>query len=76
LPKDWQQGHEWIYHDCFAPSLVFGEVLFRCKYRMTRNVSLHIMAFICKYDVFFVQCLDCTRKFGLSSIQKCTAALR
>jgi hypothetical protein len=34
------------------------------------------MAYICDYDVFFVQHPDYTRKFGLFSIQKCTIAFQ
>jgi hypothetical protein len=68
-------GNKAIYHDYFAPSPMFGEVLFKCKYRMIRNLFLRIMASIYEYDVFFVQCPDCTRKLRLSSIQKCITAL-
>jgi len=75
LPKDWQQGHEWIYHDYFAPSPMFREVLFRHKCRMTQNLFLCIMACVCEYDVLFVQCPDCIKKFGLFSIQKCIITL-
>jgi hypothetical protein len=40
-----------------------------------RNYSYTLCPFIYEYDVFFVQCLDCTRKLRLSSTQKCIIAV-
>jgi hypothetical protein len=54
MPRDWQQGHEWIYYVNFTLSSMFDEVLFKCMYRMTRNLFLHIMS-LC----LWVRCFLC-----------------
>jgi hypothetical protein len=52
-PRDWQQGHEWIYYVYFTPSLMFDEILFKRMYRMTRNLFLHIMSLFLWVWCFF-----------------------
>jgi hypothetical protein len=43
---------------------------------MKRNVFLRIMAVVAEHDPWFVQKKDCAGCLGLSSLQKCTAAIR
>jgi hypothetical protein len=42
---------------------------------MSCNLFLRILQVIYDYDFFSLQRQDCTRKLGLSSIQKCTSKL-
>jgi hypothetical protein len=76
LQRDRLAGHERIYRDYFADEPVFGPELFRRRYRMSRELFLRIMEEVCAHDSFFVQKCDAAGVMGLSSIQKCTAALR
>ena len=76
IDRERQQGHDWIFFDYFADPPVFGPDVFRRRFRMRRSLFLRVMARVCARDDWFVQKLDACGSLGLSSIQKCTAALR
>ena len=43
---------------------------------MSRRLFLKVVEAICAFDSYFVQKIDATGTLGLSSIQKCIAAIR
>ena len=43
---------------------------------MRRELFLHLVNSVCAYDPWFVQKRDALDRLGLSSLQKCTAAVR
>jgi hypothetical protein len=47
-----------------------------CRYRMRRPVFIRLMESVTAQDDWFVCREDCTRKMGLSPLQKCLAAIR
>ena len=70
------EGHERMMKDYFADEPVYGPGIFRRRYRMQRGLFLRIMNDVCDFDPYFVQRRNCAGVMGLSSHQKCTAALR
>jgi hypothetical protein len=71
-----QQGHERIIRDYFAPEPVYGEKVFRRRFRMRRSLFLRIVEAVEAYDTYFQLKPNALGIFGLSPIQKCTAAIR
>nr|XP_023889809.1 uncharacterized protein LOC112001877 [Quercus suber] len=70
------EGHERLYLDYFADSLVYPEKVFRRRFRMSRSLFLNIISKVEAHDPYFVQKRNGGKKLGLSSFQKITAALR
>jgi hypothetical protein len=61
--------------DYFGEDSVYPLHLFRRRFRMQRCLFLRIMHEVCTYDSYFVQKRNAAGVLGLSSVQKCTAAL-
>jgi hypothetical protein len=76
LSRDRAQGHDRIWKDYFSATPVYGDKLFRHRYRIRKSLFLSIMDRVVAHDAYFVQRKDAAGVFSLSSIQKCTAALR
>ena len=76
VERERQEGHDKMFTDYFAEIPVYGASHFHRCYRMRRPLFLFIMGKVCARDAYFVQKSDGLGKLGLSSIQKCTAALR
>ena len=57
-----QQGHERIIKDYFAPEPVYGEKVFRRRFRMHRLLFLRIVEAVEAYDAYFQQKPDATPK--------------
>ena len=68
--------HEHLVRDYFSPTLVFDNVKFRRRFRMRRELFLRIVDSVVAFDSYFVQKRDGLGRLGLSSLQKCTAAIR
>ena len=71
-----QQGHDRIWQDYFADDAVYGDDIFRRRFRMRRNLFMRIVSDLERSDSFFQQRPDALGRMGLSPIQKCVAAVR
>ncbi|KAM1755498.1 hypothetical protein ACFX12_007822 [Malus domestica] len=60
----------------FIPNSIFPDHVFRCRFRMQRNLFDKIMSAICNHDPYFVQKEDVFYVIGLIPEQKITASLR
>jgi hypothetical protein len=74
--REREVGYERIMKDYFGEDPVYPPHLFRRRFRMQRCLFLRIMHEVCAYDSYFVQKRNAAGVLGLSSVQKCTAALR
>ena len=68
--------HERMFADYFVDFLVYGAEHFKKCYRMQSSLFQMIMDRVCECDDYFVQKHDACGLWGLSSIPKCTIALR
>jgi hypothetical protein len=76
LDRKRERGHDQLYNDYFQPNPLFVPYLFRRRFRMTRPLFRRIMDGVKIYDDYFCAKVDAIGKVGLSSYQKCTAAIR
>ncbi|XP_074378102.1 uncharacterized protein LOC141719627 [Apium graveolens] len=74
--RDRETGHRRFVNDYFSPNPVYPEQFFRRRFRMGRHVFLRIVDALSNFDPYFQQRVDALRRKGLSSLQKCTAAMR
>ena len=70
------EGHERLFNDYFAENPVYDSTHFRRRFRMQKHVFERIMHVVTTNDDWFEQRRNATGEVGLSSLQKCTAALR
>lgn len=70
-----KEGHENLVRDYFSPTPIYGNVFFRRRSRMSRNLFFRIHDKIVSYYSYFVQSYDVARKEGLSSLQQINDAL-
>jgi hypothetical protein len=68
--------HQRLVNDYFADTPTFDVATFRRRFQMRRPLFLGIVERICRFDLWFVQCPDALGRLGLSSLQKCTAAIQ
>jgi hypothetical protein len=76
IQRDRRTAHERLVADYFAPQPVYDGSIFRHRYRMRRELFLRIVSSVYEFDSYFVQSADVVGQLGLSSLQKCTAALK
>ncbi|XP_050275352.1 uncharacterized protein LOC126717583 [Quercus robur] len=76
IERDRLAGHKRLYLDYFADTPVYPPNLFRRRFRMSRSLFLRIQSRVETYESYFIQKRDGAQKWGLSSLQKITAALR
>jgi hypothetical protein len=69
-------GHDRLFRDYFSDNPTYDFVKFRRRFHMRRELFLSIVDRVCAYDQWFVQRPDAVGWMGLSSLRKCTAALR
>jgi hypothetical protein len=65
-----------LHSDYFADNTINTPKEFRWHFRMNKDLFMKIVQGVREYDDYFKYKKDCTRKWGFTSIQKCTAALR
>ena len=75
-PRQRYEGYCILYSDYFADHPMQDEAVFRRRFRMNRKLFLDIMHAIREFDTYFKLNKDCTGTVGLTSIQKCTMAMR
>lgn len=76
IPRDRIAGARLMYSDYFTADPTFPESCFRHRYRMSRNLFLHIVTAVEEADDNFKLRKDCCGQLSFSPLQKCTAALR
>ncbi|XP_062556708.1 uncharacterized protein LOC134221532 [Armigeres subalbatus] len=70
------RGAQQLLRDYFSENPTYGDSQFRRRFRMSRDLFTKIVADIESANLYFVQKPDATGKLGLTSLQKCTAAIR
>ena len=68
--------HALLFRDYFSENPTFGDVEFCRRFKMTRELFNNIVQFVSSYDPWFCQKTDAGERLGLSTLQKCTAALK
>nr|XP_023887251.1 uncharacterized protein LOC111999355 [Quercus suber] len=76
IERDRLASHKRLYLDYFADTPMYPPNLFRRRFRMSRNLFLRIQHEVKAYESYFIQKRDNAQKWGLSSFQKITTALR
>jgi hypothetical protein len=67
---------ERLYRDYFAEDCTFDALKFRRRFRMRKDLFVYIVQEVCAFEPWFIQKCDGVGRLGLSSLQKCTAAIR
>ena len=76
LPRNFAAGFNRLYKDYFSEAPVYGDTLFRRRFRMHRPLFLRIVEDVKAHDSYFVQKKDALGRPGLHPIQKITSAIR
>ncbi|XP_048633777.1 putative nuclease HARBI1 [Brassica napus] len=76
IERDREIGHNRLWNDYFSEDATFPPYLFRRRFRMNKELFLRIVHRLSEHVPFFQQRRDATGRFGLSPLQKCTAAIR
>ncbi|XP_062209178.1 uncharacterized protein LOC133910957 [Phragmites australis] len=76
IDRGHQEGAARLFRDYFSNNPVYGDILFRRRFRMSRALFLRIATAVENHDPWFRQKRDATGKLGLSPLQKMTAAIR
>ncbi|KAK1605896.1 hypothetical protein QYE76_029569 [Lolium multiflorum] len=76
LERKRERDHDQLFTDYFQPKALFTPAMFRRRFRMSRPLFRRIMDGVKVYDDYFCAKVDAIGKVGLSSYQKCTAAIR
>ncbi|XP_073034852.1 uncharacterized protein [Primulina eburnea] len=76
IRRDREIADRSLFNDYFSENPRFHEGLFRRRFRMSRNLFLHIIDAVKNHDSYFIQQNDGLRRLELSTNQKTTAAIR
>uniref|UniRef100_A0A0D3A5T2 No apical meristem-associated C-terminal domain-containing protein n=1 Tax=Brassica oleracea var. oleracea TaxID=109376 RepID=A0A0D3A5T2_BRAOL len=76
VERNREEGHTRLWNDYFSENPTFPPHLFRWRFRMNKAVFMRIVDRLSENFPFFQQRRDAVGRLGLSSLQKCTAALR
>ncbi|XP_021629566.1 putative nuclease HARBI1 [Manihot esculenta] len=76
INRDREAADRNLFLDYFSDNPRFNDVMFRRRYRMSRNLFLRIVDAIKAHDTYFEQQRDAVGKIGLSTLQKITAVFR
>ncbi|XP_056843307.1 uncharacterized protein LOC108808770 [Raphanus sativus] len=76
IERNREAGHNRLWNDYFSEYPTYEEHLFRRRFHMNKGLFMHIVYALSENVPFFQQRRDATGRFGLSALQKCTAALR
>ncbi|KAK9996092.1 hypothetical protein SO802_020778 [Lithocarpus litseifolius] len=76
IERDRLADHKRLYLDYFSDTPVYPPNLFRRRFRMSQSLFLRIQSKVEIYEPYFIQKRDNAQKWGLSSLQKITVALR
>uniref|UniRef100_A0A0D2ZVK3 Nuclease HARBI1 n=1 Tax=Brassica oleracea var. oleracea TaxID=109376 RepID=A0A0D2ZVK3_BRAOL len=76
IERNREAGHSRLWDDYFTEDSTFSTYLFRRRFRMNKDLFLRLVHGLSENVPFFRQRRDATGRFGLSPLQKCTAAIR
>ncbi|XP_042465902.1 uncharacterized protein LOC122048398 [Zingiber officinale] len=76
LNRDREVGHARLFNDYFSDDLVYPDDIFRRRFRMQKELFLRIVDVVKNHSEYFQWKVDAAGKKDLSSLQKCTAAIR
>uniref|UniRef100_A0A0D3D3D4 DDE Tnp4 domain-containing protein n=1 Tax=Brassica oleracea var. oleracea TaxID=109376 RepID=A0A0D3D3D4_BRAOL len=76
IERDREGGDDQLWNDYFSEDPTYSAQIFRRRFRMKKNLFLRIVRALKQNFIFFQQRKDATGRWGLSSLQKCTAAIR
>ena len=73
---DREFNHVQLHKDYFSQTLTYGPIKFCRRYRMRRELFRRIMDAVAKHGPWFVQKYDAVERQGLSTLHKCTIAIK
>ncbi|XP_035842204.1 uncharacterized protein LOC118488894 [Helianthus annuus] len=76
LNRDREAGRDNLVADYFADEPVYTDAMFRCRFRMSRQLFLRIAEDLAQSDLFFTLRYDARGRRGFTTLQKCTSAIR
>ncbi|KAH9468260.1 hypothetical protein Pst134EA_033420 [Puccinia striiformis f. sp. tritici] len=76
LERGFEEGYQRLYRDYLAPEPIYGDNLFRRRFRMHRELFIKIVDDVTAHDDYFQRKADALGKFGLYPVQKIASALR
>lgn len=76
IKRDFAIFDKILYDDYISDTPRYPEAVFRRRFRMSKKMFLKISEDLKNFDPFFKLRYDAARQRGLSTYQKCTAALR
>ncbi|XP_056850878.1 uncharacterized protein LOC130500155 [Raphanus sativus] len=71
-----EQGHNKLWNDYFSENPTYKDNLFRRRFRMNKPLFMRIVDRLSTEIPYFHQTPDAAGRSGLSTLQKCTAAIR
>ncbi|GKE11348.1 putative nuclease HARBI1 [Tanacetum coccineum] len=74
--REREQGGALLMADYFVDNPTFNEVIFRRRFRMRKHLFVCIVDVVTANNAYFQQRRDATGRQSLSSLQKCTGAMR
>ncbi|GJU00256.1 putative nuclease HARBI1 [Tanacetum coccineum] len=74
--REREQGEALLMADYFVDNPTFDEVIFRRRFRMRKHLFVCIVDAVTANNAYFQQRRDATGRQSLSSLQKCTGAMR
>ena len=74
--RDREHHHDLLYRDYFSKRPTFRPVKFHRRFRMRRDLFVRIMDAVTSYDPWFLQKRDALGRLGVSTLQKCVAAMQ
>ncbi|XP_055590338.1 uncharacterized protein LOC129752840 [Uranotaenia lowii] len=76
IERNFPEANQRFYNDYFALYPTYDAKTFLRRYRMPREMYVHISSELARKYQYFQQRSDAAHKLGLSTMQKCTVALR
>jgi hypothetical protein len=76
INRNRERAHEQLVADYFTEDPLYPDAIFRRRFRMRRHVFLRIVNALGSWSPYFTQRADCTKRLGLSPLQKCTVEIR
>ncbi|XP_024016122.1 uncharacterized protein LOC112089284 [Eutrema salsugineum] len=76
IERERELGHQQLWNDYFSEDCTYPLHVFRRRFRMNKPLFMHIVDRLSEEVSYFKQKRDAAGRFGLSALQKCTAAIR
>ncbi|XP_009103805.2 uncharacterized protein LOC103829872 [Brassica rapa] len=76
IERNREEGHKNLWNDYFSDTPTYPHNLFRRRFRMNKPLFLYIVNRLSTEVDYFQQREDAAGRSSLSSLQKCTAAIR